>query len=576
MNTSAAMPPSEAYPPSSQLGPSSMAGKKGFFARLRTEPNAIWLREMRQAARIGRTPWLLFALTLTTALLMSVIGGVASATATTPGVLGEALFQVFFSIAFFVVAIGGPAVAANSIASEREGRTWEAVLLTGLTPQEIARGKFLAAFTTIAIYIVMLAPVGALPFLFGGVTATEVVVAFATLFCFAGLTVAFGLAVSSLMANLRGALVVTLILAICLGPTIYGLAGFGCSFAAHAVWPEVPEAYPIWLPVAYARASLGLDYVLVLFALPTLAMALPAWFLYELTIANLATDSDDRSSGLKRWLFVSTPLFAVGSVSPLLLITDSEACLVFGIAAIVTFAAYLFFVVLLFAGEPPGPSRRVRIHWQRKGTGALTRALGPGLARTSLLLLVLGVLGIVFIAASAAVAIALKTHPKQAVQLAQLGSFAFYILFFHVFTVGLVAWLRARGSAAWTVRMVALLVLFLVAAGPWIVAAIGGVFAHGASEWMIVGAPSPFYVFAMMGVLDKHGVSLDIQLVAGFVAAIAWGVVGLVLLAVAATKASRAVAQHDAAVAQAESALAAEERAARQEAAASFEGAPAS
>ena len=88
-------------------------------------------------------------------------------------------------------AVVGPAVAANSIASEREGRTWEAVLLTGLSPTVIARGKFLAAFTAIAMYIVMLAPVGALPFLFGGVTATEVVLAFAGLFLIALLSVAF-------------------------------------------------------------------------------------------------------------------------------------------------------------------------------------------------------------------------------------------------------------------------------------------------------------------------------------------------------------------------------------------------
>jgi hypothetical protein len=57
---------------------------------------------------------------------------------------------------------------------------------------------------------VVLAPVGALSFLFGGVTATEVVVAFAFLFVLAALAVAFGLGVSSLMSSLRGAIVVTL------------------------------------------------------------------------------------------------------------------------------------------------------------------------------------------------------------------------------------------------------------------------------------------------------------------------------------------------------------------------------
>src|SRR5262249_30303456 len=127
-------------------------------------------------------------------------------------------------------------------------------------PKEIARGKFMAAYTTIALYIVVLAPVGALSFLFGGVTALEVVVAFLFLFLIAALAVAFGLAVSSLMSSLRGAIVVTLMLAICIGPFLYVTFGFGASF--------------------------GFEYVLVLFGLPLLLVFVPAWFLYETTISN--------------------------------------------------------------------------------------------------------------------------------------------------------------------------------------------------------------------------------------------------------------------------------------------------
>ena len=168
---------------SAAASPQSMPAKRpGRIARMFREPNAIWMREMRQSARLGRTPWILFALSLTISLLMCSIGGIAAASGASPAVIGNILFQVFFSLAYFVVVITGPAIAANGIASEREGRTWEAVLLTGLSPKTIARGKFLAAYTTISLYIVILAPVGALSFLFGGVTATEVVAAFAFLF----------------------------------------------------------------------------------------------------------------------------------------------------------------------------------------------------------------------------------------------------------------------------------------------------------------------------------------------------------------------------------------------------------
>src|SRR5258706_16162174 len=250
--------------------PSYVTPRRGLLSRIFGEPNAIWMREMRQGARLGRTPWVLFGLTLSISLLMCSIGGIAASDNASPASLGGGLFQAFFSLAYFVVIVVGPAAAANSVASEREGRTWEAIQLTGLHPKDITRGKFMAAYTTIALSIIALAPVGALPFLFGGVTATEVVGAFAFLFLIAALAVAFGLALSSLMSSSRGAIVVTLILAICIGPALYAMFGFGASFSIHRQWESVPEAFPIWLPLAYSRVPFGLPYVVVLIAVPTL------------------------------------------------------------------------------------------------------------------------------------------------------------------------------------------------------------------------------------------------------------------------------------------------------------------
>ena len=225
--------------------PFALGGVRGWWQRLLREPNAIWMREMRQSARLARTPWILLVLVLAPALLLSTIGGLAASSSTSPAELGGMLFQTFFSLAYFVVVISGPWLAANGIAAEREGRTWEAVLLTGMTPKEIARGKFLAAYTAMALYIVALAPVGALSFLFGGVTAGEVVIAFVFLFLLAALAVAFGLAVSSLWSNSRGAIVVTLMLAFGLGPMLFSIGGVACSLLVHRMWPNVPEGMPI-------------------------------------------------------------------------------------------------------------------------------------------------------------------------------------------------------------------------------------------------------------------------------------------------------------------------------------------
>jgi ABC-type transport system involved in multi-copper enzyme maturation permease subunit len=534
-------------------------GLRGWIARMIRDPNAIWMREMRQSSRLGRTPWILFALTLSISLLMCSIGGLASAEHAAPAQLGGALFQVFFSIAYLVVVIVGPAVAANSIASEREGKTWEAVLLTGLSPKEIARGKFLAAYTTIALYIVVLAPVGALSFLFGGVTAVEVVVAFGFLFLIAGLAVAFGLAVSSLMSSLRGAIVVTLMLAICIGPFLYSTFGFGASFAIHREWSEVPEAFPIWLPLAYSRATFGIEYVLFLLVLPLLLVIVPAWFLYEATISNLTGEADDRSTGLKRWFACCTPLLAAACVLPSLL-SDSDSDRVgFAITGLVSFALHLGFSSMLFTAEPPGPSRRVRIHWTRSKAGALRRFFGPGLTKTSLLVMLIGVLGMVGIAAVTIAGIEiLGSGYDKTTKVLEVFVFAAYATPFFVFVVGLNSWIRARGNSPWIARLISGGVLFLIAAGPWVVAAIGGVLLRAEDkDWIIVGSPSPFYAFVMVGAVDSTRHLLTIP--AGLACAMGWGALGLALLAAAGRRCHKVVQQHDAAVAQAEAALDAEE-----------------
>jgi ABC-type transport system involved in multi-copper enzyme maturation permease subunit len=560
-------------PPSSPLpGAALPPPTPGLVERLVRDPNAIWMREMRQSARLGRTPWVLFTLTLTLGLLMCCIGGMSAASDTTPAAIGGTLFQVFFSLAYLVVVLVGPAIAANGIASEREGRTWEAVLLTGLRPQDVARGKFLAAYTTLAVYIVVLAPVGALPFLFGGVTATEVVVAFVFLFLVAGLTVAFGLAVSSLMTSLRGAIVVTLMLAILFGPILYCVFGFGASFAIHKLWSEVPEAFPIWLPLAYSRGAFGLDYALLLVPMPLLLLAAPAWFLYEVTIANLSGEADDRSTGLKRWFLVASPLIALGCTVPCAVAVDDTSRVALLTGGLCVFAIHLAFCAFLFAGEPPGPSRRVRVHWEREHAGMLRRFFGPGLPKTGLLVGTLGFACVWLITCAGMALIELSgPSPPKGRHIEEVFLFGLYTAGFFLFVTGLTAWLRSRGQMPWITRLVAAAVLFLVCAGPWVVAAIGGVLTQYEGEnWLVIGAPSPFYAVYLVGFLESSHPRGDVPVVElGAACALLWGLFGIALLVAAARRCQRTVRDQDAAVAATDAALRAED-------APREEGAPAS
>jgi ABC-type transport system involved in multi-copper enzyme maturation permease subunit len=557
MTPTAPMPTHAPVPPAPPAAPPP---GRSLVERIIRDPNAIWMREMRQSARLGRTPWILFAITLSIALLMCSIGGIAAASQTSPASIGSILFQTFFSLAYLVVTLVGPAVAANSIASEREGKTWEAVLLTGLTPKTIARGKFAAAYTTIALYIVVLAPVGALSFLFGGVTATDVVLAFAFLFILAALTVAFGLAVSSLFQSLRAALVVTLVLAILIGPIIYGIFGVFASFGIHEIWSQVGEATPVWLPIALSRAKFGLEYVAFLVVLPLFLLAMPAWFLYELTCSNLTNEGDDRSTGLKRWFAIATPLFAIVCVVPSIASQVDDARSILGLFGMTFFGLYLAFCALLFASETPGPSRRVRIHWDREDAGFLRRFFGPGLGRTSLLVAVFGFVGIFCVGGAivANLAIAGAGTTKTTHYEEQNFFFAVYSACFFLFHLGLASWVRSRGSSPWIARLITTAVVFFASVGPWAFAAIAGVLSH--KEGWIVAAPSPFYVvYMLVWIDDSHPADAQPVVEAGVACAFLWAVLGLVLLSVASRRAWRVVVQHDAAVAQAEAALRAED-----------------
>lgn len=538
--------------------------------RLLHDPNPLWIRELKQSARLVRTPVILCVLAVMTTLLISSIGGIASISES-PATTGYILFQVFFSIGYFVVTFIGPGVAANAIAAEREGRTWEAVILTGLRPAIIARGKFLAAYTSIAMYVVMLAPVGALPFLFGGVTATETIVAFAFLFLIAGLAVAFGLAISSKMNSLRAALVVSLLCAVIVSLNVYGFLGTGLSYGAHALWPGVPDGPPVWLPTAYARAPFDLTYVGLLIALPVALAILPAWLLYEVTVANLTSITDDRSTGLKRWYTYCTPIFAIGVTMPIISADPKDR----GPICVASLAAYFVFLMLgvyLFAGDSIGPSRRVTMHWDRVGAGKFKRFLGPGIVKTSFLQLLVGIGAITIPLCTGLFTVAPRPLISRSPFEELIALFALYAVGFFVFSVGFTAFLRSRTNTTLGARLLLLAVHFLIGIGPWVVAAIAGVISSGSDRSaLVVAAPSPFYVFLAMDALDRGKESI---LVLGSVLmSITWGAIGLLFLLLARSRTARVIAQHNAALAESDRLLAAED-AAIAEAAAAAAAAP--
>ncbi len=526
--------------------PPSVRGARRFkanFARLFSDPNPVWMREMRQAARLSRTPVILATLTAMVTLLICSVGGIAS-TSAEPARVGAALFHTFFSLAFAVVTWVGPAVAASTIASERSGRTWEALELTGLGAARIARGKFLAALTYISLYIVMLAPVGALPFLFGGVTASEIVLAFLLLGVFACESTAFGLAMSSKFASPALCILVTLFVAICCSIAVYVGGGVGLSFAANELWPGVGGGAPVWLPSAYVRADFSLEYVAFLLLAPLALTLIPAWLFYEVTIANMAPASDDSSTRLRVWTLVSAFGLTLAAVMPGIATRDMGW---FVVGLLLLFVFYIF-AAFLMTGEPLGPSHRVRVHWARENASRLRRYFGPGVLNAASLLLWLAAVSFLSVVLVGALTVTGSSKVEGVI------AFGGYALAFLVFVFGFGAWARARSPSASVPRVLLLLALFLAIVGPWVIMAIAGVFAGG-TDAMVVAAPSPAYAFYLLEAVTRTSSDRDAALAAGTVCAAAWLLLGLGLLALAASTSARRVKEERALREQLETAL---------------------
>ncbi|MGC4086470.1 MAG: ABC transporter permease [Polyangiaceae bacterium] len=481
---------------------------------------------MRQAARLTRTPVILAAITSTMTLLIASIGGVLSATAE-PAQVGIGVFHTFFSLAFAVVSWVGPAVAAATIASERSGRTWEALLLTGLSAASIARGKFMAALTYVGLYIVMLAPVGGLSFLFGGITPAEVVLAFLLLMLIAALSVAFGLAVSSKLGSPSVSILVTLLVAVPLSIVAYTAGGVGLSFVAREQWPGVAGGPPVWLPTAYVRADFGLTYLVFLVLFPLVATAIPAWLFYEVTIANMGASGDDRSTRLRLWLLVSGPLLGMSAVLAASTLKRADWCF----AGQIICWMFCLFAAFLVAGEPLGPSLRVETHWARAHASKLRRALGPGIGRAAVAAALLAVSCQVVVTACGL--LLAKTRDER---LGLLG-FGGYALGFSIFCIGFAAWSRSRANAGVVPRVLLTSVMLVAVLGPYIAMAIGGLFGEDTLRMRLVAAPSPAFGFTVYDRFRSPGGDAELYGLAGAGAALGWGLIGLGLLALGAARA---------------------------------------
>jgi len=143
--------------------------------------NPVLGRELKQRMR-GRHVWLV--LTLYLALLAVILRWVYVAASSSdqfgggPNLLasataGRAIFQWLLFFMLLLVCFIVPGITAGAISGERERQTLVALQLTLLRPRSIVVGKLLASLAFVVLLILASLPLLTVPFLVGGVSASE-------------------------------------------------------------------------------------------------------------------------------------------------------------------------------------------------------------------------------------------------------------------------------------------------------------------------------------------------------------------------------------------------------------------
>lgn len=341
------------------------------------DPDPILLKELRATFR---TPGFIRFLYLSTALVgLGVVGGGATMASgsTAPAEVGRYVFQIFFSILLAVICLVAPGFAATAVTSEREARTYESLLLSGMTGTRIVLGKFAAYFGSVGLVAVAIAPVAGVAFLFGGISPMAVLVGFLWIAMVLAVATAFGIAVSAHVQTTRVAIVITTILAV---PTSMMLTSFmvGVGEIAQSSWGIHVDG-PFWFADAFAQRVDSWDTWALLGFAPLYVFGIPTWFFVASAVAGVVPPSDDRSTALKIWALFAVLLGAITFALPSYFLgtpSDSGEAAVAGAMSAMTL---LYFVALVLCNEPPlPPAPRSKPTLLRRVLGVV----GPGAGGT--------------------------------------------------------------------------------------------------------------------------------------------------------------------------------------------------
>lgn len=121
------------------------------------------------------------------------------------GYMGRFIYEGMMFLLMTAVIMIVPGLTALSIVGERERQTFHLLQVTQLTPLQIVLGKLWSSMSYFLLLLVAVAPVAALPLLFGGVRMTDVVVGLGMLVLTAVMLGSIGIWGSARARSSRGA-----------------------------------------------------------------------------------------------------------------------------------------------------------------------------------------------------------------------------------------------------------------------------------------------------------------------------------------------------------------------------------
>ena len=139
--------------------------------------NPVFLKELKSIVRNKKLSLTLMTYNLILGLVGTValyvifyVSGSSSVNAETVMVL----YLILTLIEFFLICFAIPAYTSGSISGEREKQTLEILLTTPMSPTSIAMGKLLSGIGTIFLLVLSSAPILALVFTIGGISAGDI------------------------------------------------------------------------------------------------------------------------------------------------------------------------------------------------------------------------------------------------------------------------------------------------------------------------------------------------------------------------------------------------------------------